>query len=142
MIVVTLGIGFKWQIDPEASRFERYLGIASIVVGIGITLVLTRRLSEMYFRGCFRSKSYAKDEKLSMSQKIISTVVSFIYYITHPPIIKSIVDRIRLKRVFLKRQKFGENRLCEYYEAKKTAIERILGPMDSVVGHALIPFCI
>ena len=82
MIVVTLGIGFKWQIDPEASRFERYLGIASIVVGIGITLVLTRRLSEMYFRGCFRSKSYTKDEKLSMSQKIISTVVSFIYYIT------------------------------------------------------------
>lgn len=34
----------------------------------------------------------------------------------------------------------GHDRDIEHYEAKRAAMERILGPMDDLVGHAIIPF--
>ncbi|HIJ71282.1 MAG TPA: hypothetical protein HPP87_07960 [Planctomycetes bacterium] len=47
-----------------------------------------------------------------------------------------------LKRLFFgrKRKIFSSERLEEYDKAKKEALERILGPMDDIVGHAIIPF--
>ncbi len=33
-----------------------------------------------------------------------------------------------------------EERWREHYKAKQAALERILGPMDSLVGHAIVPF--
>lgn len=39
-----------------------------------------------------------------------------------------------------KRKDFSAERMEEYDKAKKAALERILGPMDDVVGHAIIPF--
>ncbi len=33
-----------------------------------------------------------------------------------------------------------EERWREHYQAKRAALERILGPMDSLVGHAIVPF--
>lgn len=35
---------------------------------------------------------------------------------------------------------FSEEEYERYYEAKEEALERILGPMHDMVGHALIPF--
>jgi hypothetical protein len=37
---------------------------------------------------------------------------------------------------------FSDERYWQHYEAKKAALERILGPMDEVVGHAIIPFAV
>jgi hypothetical protein len=36
--------------------------------------------------------------------------------------------------------KFSEEKYNRYYEAKQAALERILGPMHNMVGHAIIPF--
>lgn len=38
------------------------------------------------------------------------------------------------------RPEFSEEECERYYEAKKAALERVLGPMHDNVGHALIPF--
>jgi len=43
---------------------------------------------------------------------------------------------------FGRKQEFSEERWNQYYEAKKNALEKILGPMDEVVGHAVIPFAV
>lgn len=43
---------------------------------------------------------------------------------------------------FGRKQEFSEERWNQHYEAKKDAFERILGPMDEVVGHAVIPFAV
>ena len=47
-----------------------------------------------------------------------------------------------LKRLLFRRKRktFSVERLEEYDKAKTEALERILGPMDDVVGHAIIPF--
>jgi len=140
VVVVSLWKGIDWQTDPEASRFERYLGIAGIVMGVGFSIVMIRRLSEMYFLGYFRSMGLAKVQEMNMLQKIISTIATFIFRVTHPSGLRGIFKRSRTKRVFQKRSRFGAEQWGKYYEAKKTALEEILGPMDSMVGHSLIPF--
>ena len=49
-----------------------------------------------------------------------------------------------LKKIwpFGKRPDFDAERWEEHTEAKEAGLERILGPMDDTVGHALIPFCV
>ncbi len=39
-----------------------------------------------------------------------------------------------------KRPQISEERWREHYKAKLAALERILGPRDSLVGHAIVPF--
>ncbi len=51
-------------------------------------------------------------------------------------------DWLRKLWPFGKKKEFSDDRLEEHYEAKQTAMEAILGPMDDTVGHALIPFCL
>jgi len=142
IMVVSLWAGIHWQTDPEASRFDHYLGIVCIVLGVGIAIVMIRRLSEMYSLGYFRAKGFAKGEEMNMLQKIISTITTFIFRVTHPSGLLGIFSRSRTKRVLKKRKRFGDERWEEHYEAKKTALEEILGLMDNVVGHSLIPFVI
>ncbi len=38
------------------------------------------------------------------------------------------------------KREFSQEEYNRYNEAKQTALEKILGPMDSMVGHAIIPF--
>jgi len=38
------------------------------------------------------------------------------------------------------KHEFSEEEYNRHYEAKKAALERILGPMHNMVGHAIIPF--
>ncbi|MDJ0851377.1 MAG: hypothetical protein QNK04_23630 [Myxococcota bacterium] len=37
-------------------------------------------------------------------------------------------------------REFSQEEAERHYEAKKVALENVLGPMHDVVGHALIPF--
>ncbi len=48
----------------------------------------------------------------------------------------------KLKRLFGKRQKprFSYEQYAQYYELKKQGLERVLGEMYHLVGHAIIPF--
>ena len=41
-----------------------------------------------------------------------------------------------------KKKRFSVEQYERHYELKKTALEKILGPMYELVGHAIIPFCV
>ncbi|MHC4215723.1 MAG: suppressor of fused domain protein [Planctomycetota bacterium] len=51
-------------------------------------------------------------------------------------------DWLRKLWPFGKKKEFSDDRMEEHYEAKKAAMEAILGPLHEIVGHALIPFCL
>jgi hypothetical protein len=50
------------------------------------------------------------------------------------------LNRSRLSGSTKARPKFSDEVYSRNYEAKQKAIERILGPMHDIVGHAIIPF--
>lgn len=45
-----------------------------------------------------------------------------------------------MKKLFSRKKKFSDEEYERHYEAKKEALEKILGEMHEMVGHALIPF--
>lgn len=140
MIVLSLcGAKYLWTYAASSS-FDRFLSIASIVVAVGVAILMIRRLSEMYIFGYLRDKGFARGEELNMLQKIISVIAIFLYRITHPSDLLRFLNRSRTNKMLKKRGEFDEECWSKYYDVKKTAIETILGPMDDVVGHSIIPF--
>src|SRR5882762_3368828 len=52
------------------------------------------------------------------------------------------VSRRRTSGSHDKKPEFSDAEYARHYEAKQKALERILGPMHNIVGHAVIPFAI
>ncbi len=140
MIVLSLYAANYFRLDPASSSLNRFLCIASIVVVVSVAILMIRRLSEMYFLGCFQGKGFANGAELNMLQKRISVIATFIYRISHPSGLRRFLDRSRTNKMLKKRDKFDKERWNAHYDAKKAAIEKILGPMDDIIGHSIIPF--
>lgn len=126
--------------DSSTPKLNHFFSVVGVLGAVGVAILMIRRLSEMYLWGYLRDRGFARGEELNVLQKIFSALVSFIYRITHPIVLCKFLDRSRTNRMLRKREQFDEKCWDEHYEAKKTAIETILGPMDDIVGHSIIPF--
>ena len=54
--------------------------------------------------------------------------------------IAAVLFFLRSRRVSPKRPEFTDQEHGQYHEFKQAALEKVLGPMHNLVGHALIPF--